>query len=217
MQRTYCYRSPFSPCRRYSWWPIKFGPARVLQADTEIQPWPKRRAAVAEWQIGGIEDPTGAVRAPGKSAVERCVRSAANRNPPRRKAPGVVVDIRSRDVEAPQLIIGIVGKPQRLARARIMVLVDPSRPDGDCMRVAQILVLGIDTDVRERIVHRAGRAQRHNIRGEPEGAHFPPMVAKIRLDRNPPVRRNAADRALPRRIDPKDELRSGRHGTISPE
>src|SRR5260370_7856841 len=179
MQRTYCYRSPFSPCRRYSWWPIKFGPARVLQADTEIQPWPKRRAAVAEWQIGGIEDPAGAVRAPGKSAVERCVRSAANRNPPRRKAPGVVVDIRSRDVEAPQLIVGIVGKPERLARARIMVFVDPSRPDGDCMRVAQILVLGVDPNVRERIGPRTGHPHHHTLHAHPQGPPSPPTFPKL--------------------------------------
>src|SRR5271167_4760047 len=106
--------------------PIKFGPARILQADTEIQPWPKRRATVAEWQIGGLEDPAGAVRAPGESAVKRCIRGAADRRPPRRKAPGLVVDIGSRHVEAPQLVVGIVGKPERLARARIMVLVDPS-------------------------------------------------------------------------------------------
>src|SRR5260370_38140971 len=43
------------------------------------------------------------------------------------------------------------------------------------------------------------------------------MAAKSRLARTPPVRRNAADRALPRRIDPEDELRIGRQGTISPE
>jgi hypothetical protein len=35
--------------------PTEFVPVGILQADTEIQPWPKRRAAVAERQIGKLE------------------------------------------------------------------------------------------------------------------------------------------------------------------
>ena len=73
--------------------PVEFGPVRILQTDAKIEPWPKRRAAVAEWQIGKLENPAGAVRTSGKSAVKRRIRSAANRDPPGSKAPRSVIDI----------------------------------------------------------------------------------------------------------------------------
>ena len=60
--------------------PVKFVPVRILQAETEIQPWPERRATVAEWQIGKLKDVAGAVRAPGESAVKRRISGAANRD-----------------------------------------------------------------------------------------------------------------------------------------
>jgi hypothetical protein len=74
---------------------IEFRPVRILQTDTEIQPRPKRRAAVTEWQIGELENPAGAVRTSGKCAVKRRIRSAANRDPPGSKAPRSVIDIGS--------------------------------------------------------------------------------------------------------------------------
>ena len=43
------------------------------------------------------------------------------------------------------------------------------------------------------------------------------MVAKIRLDCDPPVRRNAADRALPRRTDTEGQLRVARQWSITAE
>ena len=43
------------------------------------------------------------------------------------------------------------------------------------------------------------------------------MVAKIWLDRDPPVRRNTADRALPCRVDPEGPLRVGRQWLITAE
>src|ERR1700746_1640071 len=60
--------------------PVKFGPVCILQADAEVQPWPEGRAAVAERQVGNLEDPVGTVRAPGERAVKCRVRSAANRH-----------------------------------------------------------------------------------------------------------------------------------------
>ena len=91
---------------------VEFVPAGVLQSDAHVQPWPERRAAVAEWQVGGFGIQC-AVRAPGERAVKRCIGGAADRHPSRREAPGVVVDVGSRDIEAPQPIIGIVGEPER--------------------------------------------------------------------------------------------------------
>ena len=73
--------------------PVKFVPVRVLQADTEIQPRPERRATVAEWQIGKLNDLAGAVRAPGESAVKRRIRGPANRDPPGGETPRTVINI----------------------------------------------------------------------------------------------------------------------------
>jgi len=83
--------------------------------------------------------------------------------------------------------------------------------------VAEILVLSIDTNVGEGIGAGAGHPHRHHLRGEPKGADFPGMIAKIRLERDPPVWCNAADRALPRRVDPEGELRIGRQRTVAAE
>ena len=63
----------------------------------------------------------------------------------------------------------------------------------------------------------APTSHRYDVRREPEGADFPGMIAKVRLDRNPPVWRNAADRALPGRIDAEGELRVGRQWAIAAE
>jgi hypothetical protein len=74
---------------------VEFGPVRVLQTDAEVQPWPERRAAVAEWQIGELEDPAGAVWASGESAVKRRIRGATDRNAPGGQAPSTVIYVGS--------------------------------------------------------------------------------------------------------------------------
>ena len=131
--------------------PVKFVPVRILQADTEIQPWPERRATVAEWQIGKLEDVAGAVRAPGEGAVKCRIRGASNRDPPGGKTPRTVVDIRNRGIQRSQLVVGIVGEPERLASARIMILVDPGDASSDSMQITEILVLSVNADIRKGI------------------------------------------------------------------
>src|SRR5262249_8161173 len=105
--------------------PVEFGPVRVLQPDTEIQPRPKSGRAMAERQIGELEDPSRAVRAPGEGAIKRCVSGAPNRHPPRGKAPRLVINIRSRDIQRSQLVVGIVGESEGLAGAGIVIFVNP--------------------------------------------------------------------------------------------
>jgi len=104
---------------------VKLVPSDILQPDACIQPWPKRWAATHERQIGNLADPVGAVRASGKGAIERRIRSAADRHSPPREAPGFIIDIGKRSIQEPQLVVGIVGEPERLARARVMILVNP--------------------------------------------------------------------------------------------
>ena len=105
--------------------PVEFVPVRILQADAEIKPRPKLWAAAAEWQIGKLEDVARAVRASAEGAVKCRIGSAANRDPPGGQAPCLVIDIGHRGIQRPQLVIGIVGEPERLAGAGIMVLVYP--------------------------------------------------------------------------------------------
>ena len=142
---------------------VEFGPMSVLQADAEIQPWPEPRAAVTEWQIGEFEDPAGAVRAATKGAVKRRVSGAANRHPTRGQAPGLVIDLRSRCIQRTQLVIGIVGEPERLAGAGIVIFVYPGGAHGNRMRITQILVLGIDADIGERIIARGRHPHWHDF------------------------------------------------------
>src|SRR5216683_8381385 len=142
---------------------IELIPQRVLQSDAHVQPWPEGGAAVAERQVGDFRNPAGAVRAAGECAVKRCVCGAADRHPTRRKAPGVVVDVGSRDVKAAQRVVGIVGEPERLARARVMVLVNPGDTSSDSMGITEILILGIDADIGERIVAGTGHPHRGNL------------------------------------------------------
>src|SRR5271169_1270994 len=127
--------------------PVKFVPVRILQADTKIQPWPERRAAVAEWQIGKLEYPVGTVRASGRRTVKRRIRSAPDRHSPRCEAPCVIIDIRNRRVQRPQLVVGIVREPKCLAGTRVVVLVNPGEPGSDRVWIAEILILGIDADI----------------------------------------------------------------------
>src|SRR6266567_1293992 len=94
---------------------VEFVPQYVLQTDAHVQPWPEGWPAMAERKVRDLGDPAAAVRASGESAVKRRIRGAAYRHPAGRKAPGVVVDIRERDVEAPQCVVRIVGEPQRPA------------------------------------------------------------------------------------------------------
>src|SRR5215469_6083730 len=135
--------------------PVKFGPVRILQADAEIEPWPKRGAAMAERQIRELEDPAGAVRAAGEGAVKRRIGVAANRDPSGSKAPRLIVNIRNRGVQRSQLVVGIVGETERLAGTRVVVFVYPGETCSDRVGIAEILVLRVDPDVGEGIVSRA--------------------------------------------------------------
>ena len=118
---------------------------------------------MAEWQVGKLEDPPGAVRAPGERAVERCIRRAANRDPPGGEAPRIVIDILNRSVQRSQPVVGIVGEPERLAGARIMVLVYPGETGSDRVGIPKILILGVDADIGKGIGARAGNPQRDDL------------------------------------------------------
>jgi hypothetical protein len=58
---------------------------------------------------------------------------------------------------------------------------------------------------------------RDDFRGEPESAHLPRMIAKCRLERDPPIWRHATDRALTSRIYAEKQLSVGRQWPIASE
>jgi len=142
---------------------VEFVPVRILQTDAEVQPWPKGWAAVAEWEIGKLEDVASAIRASGKGTIKRRVSRAANRDPTGGKAPRAVIDIGDRRIQRSQLVVGIVGEPERLARARVMVLMYPSETRSDRVGIAEVLILGIDPDIGERISARADDPHRNDF------------------------------------------------------
>src|SRR6516165_4186166 len=84
---------------------VKFVPQRVLQSDAHVEPWPEGRPAIAEWKIGDLGDPTGAVGSTGEGAVKRRIRGAADRHSPRRDAPGLIIDIGDRGVQGSQVVV----------------------------------------------------------------------------------------------------------------
>src|SRR5262249_19240402 len=98
---------------------------------------------------------------------------------------------------------------ERLASARVVIFVYPGETCSDRVGIAQILVLGVDPDIGKGIVARADHPQRDDLRREPKRADLPCMFAKNWLDRDPPVRCNAVDRALPCWGDPEGPLRVG--------
>jgi len=142
---------------------VKLVPSDILQPDACIQPWPKRWAATHERQIGNLADPVGAVRASGKGAIERRIRSAADRHSPPREAPGFIIDIGKRSIQEPQLVVGIVGEPERLARARVMILVNPGDAGSNSVRITEILILGIDPNICEGVGARARQPNRKDL------------------------------------------------------
>jgi hypothetical protein len=177
MQRTYCCRWRFFPHRRYSLWPRQFGPVRILQADPEIQPWPKRRASVAEWQIGKLEDPAGAVRASTECAVKCCISCAANRDPPGGEAPRLVIDVRSRGIQRSQLVVGIVGC--RLSQPNWYLHSGDDR-SGHAFRDRQHRL-----PAGHHLPSRQYRLQRDKGRGEGAGVTHAPYVGGDRRGRRP--------------------------------
>ena len=152
---------------------VEFVPVRILQTDTEVQPWPKGWAAVAEWEIGKLEDVASAIRATSKGAIKRRISRAANRDPTGGKAPRAVIDIGDRGIQRSQLVVGIVGESERLARARVMVLMYPSETGSDRVGITEILVLGIDANIGEGIGASCGHPRRENLRCQPKCADFP--------------------------------------------
>ena len=98
---------------------------------------------------------------------------AADRHPPGRKAPRLVINIRSRRIQRSQLVVGVVGEPELLAGTGVMVFVNPRGTHGNCMGIAQILILGVDPDVGEGIIARGGHPHRDDFRGQAESADFP--------------------------------------------
>jgi len=118
---------------------------------------------VAEWEIGKLEDVASAIRASGKGTIKRRVSRAANRDPTGGKAPRVVIDIGDRGIQRSQLVVGIVGEPERLARARVMVLMYPSETRSDRVGIAEVLILGVDPDIGERISARADDPHRNDF------------------------------------------------------
>ena len=85
------------------------------------------------------------------------------------------------------------------------------------MGIAEILILGIDANVRERIGAGADQAHRNDFRREPKGPEFPCVFSPNRLRGNPPVRRDATDRALSCWYDAEGTLRVGPQWPITAE
>ena len=98
-----------------------------------------------------------------------------------------------------------------------MVLVYPGDTRSDRVGIAEILVLAVDTDIGERIGACANHPHRNDLRPEPEDADFPCIFSPNWLSRDPPVRRDDADRTLSCRVNPEGSLRIGTQWPITAE
>jgi hypothetical protein len=97
---------------------VSLVPERVLQTASHVQPEPEGRPNRAEGQIHNFDKPTAIIWTAGERIVQRGICCAADRGSSSGQAPGVVVVIRHRCIEAPHHVMGVVGEPERFAVAR---------------------------------------------------------------------------------------------------
>src|SRR5260370_27137124 len=89
------------------------------------------------------------------------------------------------------------------APTRIAGWWDPAAAHGDGVLVAEPLILGVDTEIGGCIGASTRHPQRRRIGFEPKRSDFDRVVAKARLDREAPIRRNTVDRVRAHRVDAK--------------
>src|SRR5229473_4307843 len=92
---------------------------------------------------------------------------------------------------------------------------DPAAAHGDGALVAEPLILGVDTEIGGCIGASTRHPQRRRIGFEPKRSDFDRVVAKARLDREAPIRRNTVDRVRAHRVDAKRALRAARQTAIA--
>ncbi|OIQ63912.1 hypothetical protein GALL_545410 [mine drainage metagenome] len=200
-----------------------------MQTDAGIEPGVADHLAGAERNVGELGHPSVAVRAV-VGEVGCGVQAGVTGAPDIEILPGEddpvvgAVGKRALQLQAVELVVRI-GAGVHKARVQILKLANEAAAKGQPVIVALILVLGIEADVSESIGQgkRPACSQRKgwidpwmHVHRHPERADHERIPAPVRLQRDAPIGRNAAEQTGPvERVHAERVLRIESEGLVA--